>query len=426
MSVESIERLIIAEAIAPGSVAQARKNLTLALMSGVLEPPDHMSVSEAIAHLTRDASPHPDAAAYILRFLSIPSLIPKADTVNQLARHVVALCEKSLPDLCQYLNLDDKKQTFEKFDVLRSTHRRVCDYLAALAMAPTDLELLVANKQSFFQALNNSIVRSYCSPFGIAQVRAGVEGIIAKFEKLTASTVNITFDLRDATETILSQRAFCETKCNFLTEAYFKAFLSTATSALTKFADAARGRFFTSVTHRLPPNNLLRKRYPLHEEGWEPAIAIPLRNEGPGLAIAVRISIKSDSQQVCFARHELLLGDIPPGDFSATFEALVVAPCSGLNALVTASWDQTGDTERKYLTFEVQIAPQKEDINWSVLASLHPYSTDVAKGATFVGRSEKVLALGNKLLRSGSRICQSQRENGLIRLPLHPLGRYGV
>jgi|SRR6266851_3408856 len=199
---------------------------------------------------------------------------------------------------------------------------------------------------------------------------------------------------------ISSQKAFCENSYNFLTEAYFKAFLSTATSALNKYADAARGRFFANVTHRLPANNLLRKRYPLHEEGWEPAIAIPLRNDGPGFAIAVRISIESDSQQVCFARHELLLGDILPGDFSATFEALVVSPCSGFNALVTVSWEQTGDPERKYLTFEVHIAPQKEDIDWATLATLHPYSTDVAKGATFVGRSEKVLALANKLLRT--------------------------
>ena len=291
MSIESVERLIIGEAIAPGSVTQARKNLTLALVSEVSAAGDHVSISVAIAHLTKDTSPHPESAAYILRFLSIPNLIPKADTVNQLARHIVALCEKSLPDLCQYLNLSDQKQTFEKFDVLRSTHRRACEYLSALAMAPADLELFVASRQSFFQALNNSIVRSYCSPFGIAPVRAGVEGVIAKFEKLTASTVNITFDLRDANEMISSFFAFCETRCNFLTEVYFKAFLSSATSALTKFADAAQGRFFTNLTHRLPANNVLRKRYPLHEEGWEPSIAIPLRNDGPGFAIAVRISI---------------------------------------------------------------------------------------------------------------------------------------
>ena len=76
MSVESIERLIIGEAIAPGSVAQARKHLTLALMSGVSVADDHISVAEAIAHLTKDDSPHPDSAAYVLRFLAIPNLIP--------------------------------------------------------------------------------------------------------------------------------------------------------------------------------------------------------------------------------------------------------------------------------------------------------------------------------------------------------------
>ena len=72
--------------------------------------------------------------------------------------------------------------------------------------------------------------------------------------------------------------------------------------------------------------------------------------------------------------------------------------------MITVSWEQTGDTEKKYLTFEVHIVPQKEDIDWALLATLHPYSTDVAKGATFVGRSEKVLALANNKLLKLARI----------------------
>ena len=43
---------------------------------------------------------------------------------------------------------------------------------------------------------------------------------------------------------------------------------------------------------------------------------------------------------------------------------------------------------------------QRSDIDWQAQAYRRPYSTDVAKGDTFVGRFEKVQALGNKMLRT--------------------------
>src|SRR5215813_1792287 len=92
MPVASVERLIIAQA--PEDVEQARKNLKLALMSGFPEDGDQSSISDAIAHLAKDASPHPYAAAYILRSLVIPNVIPKPNAANQLARHIAAIWEK--------------------------------------------------------------------------------------------------------------------------------------------------------------------------------------------------------------------------------------------------------------------------------------------------------------------------------------------
>src|SRR5262249_6012839 len=149
-----------------------------------------------------------------------------------------------------------------------------------------------------------------------------------------------------------------------------------------------------------PGSRVLQKRQPLHEEGREILIAVPLRNFGPGVAIGVTALLETDSQEIIFESTDLLLGNIAPGEFVAVFQALVLSGNPGFSALVTVTWQEVGDAERKSVTFDANVAAQKSDIDWPSLAYERPYIPDVAKGEAFVGRKEKVLALANRLLRS--------------------------
>jgi hypothetical protein len=399
MALNDVELLIDGDHIHKNDIDTARIHIADLLKGETLAADREVSFSDVVAGLVKDHLPHPNAAAYLIRFLAVDNLIPKPDTSNRIAQHVVAICERALPDLCQHLGLDKPKQNYEKLNLLRSTHRRVCGILDPLAILPADVELLVSNKHAILQALNQGLVKTYCAPFCIAYVRSGFENVLTKFAKLIESTANYAVDLADCRETIVAQESYCKGTNNFLTKGYFNSFLLAADQALEKFSEAARGRFSTTLSHRLPENLTLQKRYPLHE-GRDIRIAVPLCNHGPGMGLAVRASIETDSGEVVFAGGEIALGNVPPGNFSAVFDALVIAPCTSFSCLVTVSWGETGSLARKDLIFEARILPQKDNIDWTRLERQRPYNTDVAKGEAFVGRSEKILGLANKLLRT--------------------------
>jgi hypothetical protein len=317
VSIESVERLIVGEAIPPENVRQARQDLKSLLMGELASSQEDATLAQVIANLAEDKIPYPVAAAYLVRFLAVSNLIPESNSANQIQRNVVAICEKSLPNLCSYVRINEKKQTFDKFNLLRSTHHRICEILSPLSVAPADLESLVGAKQSFLQVLNHTIVNSYCSPFGISRIRFGVEAMLVKLAKLNTSTVNFAVDLRECEASLTDQIAFCSENSNFLTNGHFRPFLSATRSALDKFTEGARGRFIATLLHRLPPNNTLQKRYPL-QEGRQIAVTVPVRNDGPGLALAVKASIETnetDSDDVAFREVSSFLEIFPRGIF---------------------------------------------------------------------------------------------------------------
>src|SRR5262249_9000548 len=98
-------------------------------------------------------------------------------------------------------------------------------------------------------------------------------------------------------------------------------------------------------------------------------------------------------------RETILLGNIQPGDFSVTFDALVIAPCSRFEVFFSAEWGEIGSPSRKTEIFEFDVLSQATGIDWQSLEYRTPYSREVAEGADFIGRAEKVRLLAAKLLR---------------------------
>src|SRR5262245_25557440 len=76
-----------------------------------------LTTADAIASI----SPNPEAggepAKVLLRCLAVPHLMPPPHSQHQLARHLVALCEGALPQICEYLHVDPDAQTHDKFEV---------------------------------------------------------------------------------------------------------------------------------------------------------------------------------------------------------------------------------------------------------------------------------------------------------------------
>jgi hypothetical protein len=185
----------------------------------------------------------------------------------------------------------------------------------------------------------------------------------------------------------------------FLTQEFLYSFLLTSERIVSAFVTTLRGRFATSITLSRPSGSDLQKRYPLHESGREIQIAIPFRNFGPGLATNLEISATSATDDIVVAGTSINLGNVLPGDFSVVLDALIIAPIGQFGLMLHIEWGEIGNPARKNEIFEIGVVAQEAKIDWQSLEYKTPYSTDVARGAQFVGRLDKVRLLAAKLLR---------------------------
>jgi hypothetical protein len=93
------------------------------------------------------------------------------------------------------------------------------------------------------------------------------------------------------------------------------------------------------------------------------------------------------------------LGNVQPGDFAVTLDAMVISACAGFTMLLEAEWGEIGSPVRKSEVFELPVLAQSSSVDWQKLEYHTPYSTEVAKGDQFVGRADKIGFLASKLLR---------------------------
>jgi hypothetical protein len=378
----------------------AARKLLRTFLFNQADAAEHGSFGEALAKLAENKTQHSVAAAIVLRFLPVQTLIPESNVANQINRSVVEIVTGSLPELARFLGVTDSVQTFENFDILRGAHQRICALLAPLLHGPTTLELFLGARHEVVQALNHSAVSAYCAPFDLNEIRNSVEQVFASVRKISTTDQAALHHQIKAFRKLSDE--FGKTfgaRHNFLIKEFFLPFLNAANSTVQRFVAETRGRGTAAIIPRLAGNNSIPKRYPLDRER-ELAILIPLRNEGPGTALNVQADITYDGEEIVFGPPVTNLGAVPPGDFSVAFDALVIATCEKVGTILTITWEEMGDPERKSLVQEVEILAQRHDVPWNTLIYDHPYNTAVAKGDDFVGRKEKVVSLANKILRT--------------------------
>ena len=126
--------------IAHGDIVAAR----IALRRLICEPSgklsDGSSLAELLGDLAQDRQAHPEIAAYVLRCLSVPGLIPDAGSTNQIARSIVRL-SKTLSPTMLILQTCGPQTNFRE---IRRPTQRPCIHLAWLVApnkrCPHDLE----------------------------------------------------------------------------------------------------------------------------------------------------------------------------------------------------------------------------------------------------------------------------------------------
>jgi hypothetical protein len=346
--------------------------------------------------------PHGKRAAtlFLLRCLPVPGVIRDNDKggSQHAYRKLVGLVEQTAPDVADLANLEDKKQTIDKIEALRDLHRRCLDLLALFENLPDQPEEFAARRQDIFRVLNNKFLKAYLNNYNFAETSNTIRTLVNGTHELLETT-DLTFGpkLHQLIELTQTEIGLAQTRWDFFTRQAYLPFLSSTISILIEIERQSSDRFTCNVRPRRNPPNVVERRYRLHEPNQIVRINIPLVNDGPGIASDVMVQIVSGDDRIAVSEEPIDIGAIPPGDFSLSFDILIGDTCDETRLLVDLSWRTARSTDRQTASFDVVLQGQNPYIDWEVLDSIDPYTTDVAQGDEFVGRRRKVMALINRL-----------------------------
>ena len=137
-----IEQLVAAE-----QIQEARDKFRCFLRECAKCTKEDATYGDILSLMAERTSPYPHVGALLLRYIAVPQLFPESNRTNQISRSILSICEKALPDICRFLHVHERRQTFDKFSVLVSTHYSVCTLLAPLKQAPIDVISLLGFRQ---------------------------------------------------------------------------------------------------------------------------------------------------------------------------------------------------------------------------------------------------------------------------------------
>ena len=389
-----IERLILSGS---SKQAEARAGLRQFLFKQAGHNEPNGSLGDALAVLGKQATINHTAAVLLLRCLGVDGLVPEPNSANQIGRLAVEICEKAAPQIVSFLKIDRKLQTYEKFPILRTCHNEILMLLKPVSDRYGDLSALLSARRAIVGALNHGIVRAYCTPFRLNEVKSVIELIFGILHQVSQLDTTLLSAITECNRRILAARVDFTDSDTFLSADFLNPFLRTCEILLSVFFETQRAKFETKIVLASPPE--LEKRYPLQVVGRELHITLPLRNVGPGLATDVRVTFSSSNGDVALANKSVALGNVLPGEFSATVAAEVINPSQSFTAIAIIEWGEIGSPSRQDDVFEFCVLSQRGDIDWQSLEYQTPYTTGIAEGVQFFGRMEKVHKLAARLLR---------------------------
>ncbi len=390
----------IETAIAASTEAE-KKSGRAALLSWlrrrVEDAESELSVSELIAKASSATGPKSPIASVLLRSAD-GGLLHDIQPTGESARALIYLTETGLPELYDYLRIDQKLQTHLKFQEVLGSHQIVTGLLAPLAASYPDLESLLRHRGPILGSLNHTIVRAYCAVFDIKQVKASAENVFSKLKAVAAIGPTLLDDVEASKKAISDAHQIISESDSFLTRYYFLPLLSSASGVLEGFLAASRSRFTTVIKAR--ERGQLQRRYPLHEPEREVQITIPFVNIGPGLATSLKVESSVNSEKVMLYNEVIYLGNVPPGNFSILLDMIVIELCENLTITLMLEWGEIGESTTLSDVFEFDLLAQANDVDWQSKEYWHPYSTEPAEGENFIGRNEKLRSLAAKIIRS--------------------------
>ncbi|UZS67891.1 ATP-binding protein [Pseudomonas syringae] len=342
---------------------------------------------------------HRIVAILLIRCMAIDGLLPIDDEHNVIIRKILAIIESHTPELMKHCRVD-RQQNFEKINIIKTLHGTICAHYSALSQVSGSLNEIASQKSLILKCLRHNTFQGYLQPFNYVPIKTKLEALAEGLDAVINSSGSDYKLSLDELERILDEGYTLATASqSFFTEKFALPFLSAVKNAVELVKTTASERLASVLEPIRKPPKAAEKRYPLHQVDRFINIILPLVNKGPSTAVEVIVEIDCGTgSSVILENDRLRCGDVPPGKFAVCLRACVIEPSTKVEMTVDISWRELFGTQRSEI-FDLVIEGQNEAVDWASLESLEPYSLEVAEGDMFVGRSAKVKAIANKLLK---------------------------
>jgi hypothetical protein len=274
-------------------------------------------------------------------------------------------------------------QTFEKAnalgDLVQRTERDLDNVVGGLA----DLDSIDTFRAQYLKQINSGSARLLLHPFIPKELRDGsLQALlnVARDYGKTLGPETISMH-RKAQTACLEYVSECKT---FGTE-YANRFCGNVGQRLS---DVIRKHFDATPFSRPAALAILQcsKKYPLHSVGQVVPFGIVVRNSSDGVALDVRISIRTSSDNVECSPVPLQIGGLEPGESLVEVSAKVLKPSSLALLEVVAEWKNADDSPSIVSEF-IELNSQRDDVDWDAARTSDPYSlSPVSTVDVLVGR----------------------------------------
>jgi len=289
-------------------------------------------------------------------------------------------------NLYKYAKIDPKNQNIQKenqlIELLTQTETQILDLISSASTIPDLLEL----RQDFMKRFNSPSAKTLIHPF----IPHSLTDIKLKrfFEHITSyTTAQATDIIREYHSSAEFINEFLESADRLETE-YSRLFLKELLVKTTKMLAAD----FRSNPIGKPGIIEIRKgnkKHPLHSSGETFNLTFNLTNIGEGSAFNTTYTISNATDNIAIIERQKQVGLIDPSQ-----SLLIEVPCRVSKpddfAILegSVSWENAdGLLQEKVL--ELEISPQRSDIDWEALSIRYPYSLEpVSNDSDLVGRVE--------------------------------------
>lgn len=357
------------------------------------------NLERVLSRVESSTSGHRIVAILLIRCMAIDGILPIDDEHKLIIRKVLSIIESHAPDLIKQQKFD-KQQNFEKINGIKTFHGTICAHYLPIAQVSGSLSEIATQKATILKCLRHNTYQGYLQPFNYIPIKTKLEALLEGLDAVVNSSGADYKTSLDELERILCEgHAVTIASQSFFTEKFALPFLSAVSEGIEFVKTTASERLASIIEPLRNPPRAAEKRYPLHQVDRYINIILPLVNKGPSTALEVVVEIDcGEGSNIILENDRLRCGDVSPGKFAVCLRAYVVESSNKVEMTVDISWREIFGNESSEI-FDLIIEGQNEFVDWTLLESLEPYSLEVAEGDMFVGRSAKVKAIANKLLK---------------------------